>query len=313
MSEKDSANMNSSSSASRLADTGPVDVNCILRDVIDQVDRLFNDISGVSTGFTDLDGMTQGLHEGELIVVAGRPSMGKTTFALNLVENALQHSEKAVVVYSPVMPAKSLVIRMLSSIGKIDQSKLRNGRLEDDDWPKLTSAVNQLKDRKLSIDDDSGISLEKIRSRTRQLVEEYGAIGLIVVDDLKRVQLCGNDLGCRSHEVAEIVFGLKSLAQEFECSVVVTSGICRDLEKRQNKRPQCYDLSDSSTIEQVADVILLVYRDEIYNRRSKDKGVTEIIVAKQRLGYTGTVRLSFEEKYAHFENLPPPYFSNTPL
>ena len=303
MTVKNLSDEDSSSSVVQLKVNGPIDVNLILINVIEQIGRNFNQINAVSSGFTDLDGMTQGLHAGELIVVASRPGMGKTTFALNLVESALQNSAKAVVIYSPVMPAKSLVMRMLSSIGTIDQTKLRHARLEDDDWPKLTSAVNLLKDCKLSIDDDSGISLAKIRSRTRQLVEEHGDIGLIVVDNLKMVQLDGNDRGCRSHEPAEIVCGLKALAQEFECPVVVTSGICRDLEKRQNKRPQRYDLSDSSAIEQVADVILFVYRDEIYNRRSKDKGVAEIIVAKQRLGYTGTIRLSFEDKYASFENL----------
>lgn len=209
MSSKNAVNNESSSSAVGLVGTGPVDVSFILRDAIEQVDRLWNGVNGVPTGFTGLDLMTHGLHTGELIVVAGRPSMEQTTFVLNLVESVLQHSENAVVLYSPVMRAKALVLRMLSSIGSIDHHKLRDGRLEDDDWPKLVSAVDMLEDRKLFIDDDTGISLEGIRSRTRQLVQKNGDLGLIVVDELKMVQLDGNDRGCRSHEVDEIVYGSK--------------------------------------------------------------------------------------------------------
>lgn len=303
MSSKNAVNNESSSSAVGLVGTGPVDVSFILRDAIEQVDRLWNGVNGVPTGFTGLDLMTHGLHTGELIVVAGRPSMEQTTFVLNLVESVLQHSENAVVLYSPVMRAKALVLRMLSSIGSIDHHKLRDGRLEDDDWPKLVSAVDMLEDRKLFIDDDTGISLEGIRSRTRQLVQKNGDLGLIVVDELKMVQLDGNDRGCRSHEVDEIVYGLKALAQEFECPVVVTSNLDRNLENRKNKRPRCFDLSDSTAIEQVADLILFVYRDELYNPRTKDKGVAEIIIGKQRFGDIGTVRLSFKRKYSRFENL----------
>lgn len=302
MSTHGSANMDSSSSQVSQAGNGPLDVNRIILDVIDRIDRGYNEVMGISTGFANLDQLIHGLHDGELIVVASRPGMGKTAFVMSLVESALQHSEKAVLVYSPESPASSLIYLMLSSIGKIETWCLRSAYVTDDDWPKLTSAVNKLKDRKLSIDDDPSITLEKIRARTRQLVKERGELGLIVVDNLQMIQLDGNDRGGRSHQIAEIVCGLKALAREFKCPVVVTSHVDRNLEKRQYKRPRCFDLSDSSAIEQVADVILFIYRDEVYDWRSKYKGVAEIIVAKQRLGYTGVTRLAFVGKYSRFED-----------
>lgn len=304
MSEKNSENKDDLSSPAWITDNGPVAINVILRDAIDHIDRLWNEVMGISTGFTDLDEMTQGLHAGELIVVASRPCLGKSIFVKNLVERALQNSEKAVVVYSPEMPANAFVFRMLSSIGSIDLFKLSYAQMGDDDWPKLTSAFEMLMNRKLSIDEDTGISLEKIRSRSRQFVQEHGDIGLIVVDSLQMIQLDSNDRGCRADEVAEIVRGLKALARELKCPVVVTSHVDNNLEKRHNKRPMCFDLSDSSAIEQGADVILFVYRDEVYNPRTKDKGIAEIIIGKQRLGKAGRVRLAFKGKFARFENLP---------
>lgn len=305
MSENDSENKNSSSSPLWNEGLGPLDVNCLLREAIDIIDRNFNVDKGIYSGFTALDAITQGLHAGELTVVGSRPSIGKTTFVLNIVESVLQNSEKNVVVYSPEIPAPELLFKILSSMGRIDQMKLRDGRLEDDDWPKLTSAVNMLKDRKLSIDDDYSISLEKIRSRTHRLVQERGELGLIVVDNLQMIQVDGNKLGCRSNENAEILCGLKALAREFKCPIVVTSHLNRNLENRQQKRPRCSDLADSGSIEQMADVILFIYRDELYQPRTKHKGVAEIIIGKHRFGHLGTVRLDFVGKYSRFENREP--------
>lgn len=308
MSEINSANKDSSSSPVWQPGHGPLDVNCLIMEAIDIIDRKFNWVRGLSTGFNDLDEITHGLRAGELIVVAGRPSIGKTTFVINLVESALQHSEKAVVIYSPETPAPKLVNKMLSSMGRIDQLKLNQGWLEDDDWPKLTSAVNMLKDSKLSIDDDSSISLEKIRLRTRSLVQKNGEIGLIVVDNLQMIKPDGYERACRSNDNAEILCGLKDLAREFECPIVVTSHLNRNLESRQQKRPRCSDLVDSGSIEQMADLIMFVYRDEVYHQRSKYKGLAEIIIGKHRYGYVGTALLGFVGKYSRFENQAPDMF-----
>ncbi len=287
---------------------GPVALNEILTKAIDRIDTLFNSdsaITGISTGFTDLDDKTSGLQAGDLIIVAGRPSMGKTTFAMNLVENAVLRSDKAVLVYSLEMPAESLIMRMLSSLGRIDQTKVRSGRLEDDDWPRLTSAVNLLNDRKLFIDDTAGITPSEMRARTRRLVREHGDLGLIMVDYLQLMQIGGKGGENRTNEITEISRNLKGLAKEFNCPVVALSQLNRSLEQRPNKRPINSDLRESGAIEQDADVIMFVYRDEVYHPESEHKGVAEIIIGKQRNGPIGTVRLAFLGKYTRFENLAP--------
>ncbi|MGY4535572.1 replicative DNA helicase [Pseudomonas sp. TE3786] len=287
---------------------GPVGVNALLTKAIDRIDELFNTgegITGLSTGFTDLDDKTSGLQPSDLIIVAGRPSMGKTTFAMNLVENAVLRSDKVVLVYSLEMPGESLMMRMLSSLGRIDQTKVRSGQLDDDDWPRLTSAVNLLNDRKLFIDDTAGISPSEMRARTRRLVREHGDIALIMIDYLQLMQIPGSSGDNRTNEISEISRSLKALAKEFNCPVVALSQLNRSLEQRPNKRPVNSDLRESGAIEQDADVIMFVYRDEVYHPDTEHKGVAEIILGKQRNGPIGFVRLAFLGKYTRFENLAP--------
>jgi len=285
---------------------GPIAINEILGRALDRIDSLYeagDAITGLSTGFADLDNQTSGLQAADLIVVAGRPSMGKTTFAMNMVENALLRTEKCVLVFSLEMPAEALVIRMFASLGRIDQTRVRTGRLDDDDWPRLTSAVNLLKDRKLFIDDTAGISPSAMRARARRLVREHGEIALIMVDYLQLMQIPGYGGDNRVNEISEISRSLKALAKEFGCPVIALSQLNRALEQRPNKRPQNSDLRESGAIEQDADIVMFVYRDEVYHPDSEDKGVAEIIIGKQRNGPIGTVRLAFLGKYSRFDNL----------
>ncbi|PJI46446.1 MULTISPECIES: replicative DNA helicase [Pseudomonas] len=287
---------------------GPVGIGEILVKTIDRIDHLFNSdeaFTGISTGFTDLDEKTSGLQPADLVIVAGRPSMGKTTFAMNLVENALMRSDKAILVYSLEMPSDSIVMRMLASLGRIDQTKVRSGKLDDEDWPRLTSAVNLLSDRKLFIDDTAGISPSEMRARTRRLAREHGEVGLIMVDYLQLMQIPGSSGDNRTNEISEISRSLKALAKEFNCPVVALSQLNRSLEQRPNKRPVNSDLRESGAIEQDADVIMFVYRDEVYHPETEFKGVAEIIIGKQRNGPIGTVRVAFLGRYSRFENLAP--------
>ncbi|MFT0212690.1 replicative DNA helicase [Pseudomonas sp. F1_0610] len=287
---------------------GPVGVVDLLKSTIDTIDTLFNSddaITGVSTGFADLDDKTSGLQASDLVIVAGRPSMGKTTFAMNLVENALMRTDKVVLVYSLEMPSESLMMRMLSSLGRIDQTKVRSGKLEEEDWSRLTSAVNMLQDRKLFIDDTAGISPSEMRARTRRLAREHGEIALIMVDYLQLMQIGGSAGDNRTNEISEISRSLKALAKEFNCPVVALSQLNRSLEQRPNKRPVNSDLRESGAIEQDADVIMFVYRDEVYHPETEYKGVAEIIIGKQRNGPIGTVRLAFQGKFTRFDNLAP--------
>ena len=291
---------------------GPVGIREILDKTVKKIDELFNTgdaITGVTTGFTDLDNMTSGLQSSDMIIVAARPSMGKTTFAMNLVENALLASDKGVVVFSLEMPSEQLMMRMLSSLGRIDQSKTRSGQLEEDDWPKLLSAVERIKDRKLFIDDTAGISPQEMRSRVRRIVREHGDIGLIMIDYLQLMQIPGFSEG-RTNEISEISRSLKAIAKEFNVPVVALSQLNRSLEQRPNKRPVNSDLRESGAIEQDADVIMFIYRDEVYNPDTEYKGVGEIIIGKQRNGPIGSVRLAFIGKYTRFENLAPDAYAN---
>ncbi|MDF2642740.1 MAG: replicative helicase [Pseudomonas sp.] len=287
---------------------GPVGVNQLLTMAIDRIDTLFNSdnaITGLSTGYADLDDKTSGLQPADLIIVAGRPSMGKTTFAMNLVENAVLRSDKVVLVYSLEMPGESLIMRMLSSLGRIDQTKVRAGQLDDDDWPRLTSAVNLLNDRKLFIDDTAGISPSEMRARTRRVAREHGDIAMIMIDYLQLMQIPGSAGDNRTNEISEISRSLKALAKEFNCPVIALSQLNRSLEQRPNKRPINSDLRESGAIEQDADVIMFVYRDEVYHPETEHKGIAEIIIGKQRNGPIGTTRLAFIGKYTRFENLAP--------
>jgi replicative DNA helicase len=287
---------------------GPVGINDILVRTIDRIDELFNTnegLTGISTGFTDLDGMTSGLQPADLVIVAGRPSMGKTTFAMNLVENAVLRSDKVILVFSLEMPSDSIVMRMLSSLGRIDQTKVRSGKLDDDDWPRLTSAVNLLNERKLFIDDTAGISPTEMRARARRLAREHGEIGMIMVDYLQLMRIPGSSGDNRTNEISEISRSLKALAKEFNCPVIALSQLNRSLEQRPNKRPVNSDLRESGAIEQDADIIMFVYRDEVYHPETEYKGVAEIIIGKQRNGPIGTCRLAFIGKYTRFDNLAP--------
>lgn len=287
---------------------GPEALRDILLKTVDTIDTLYNSdsqITGLTTGFADLDESTSGLQPADLIIVAGRPSMGKTTFAMNLVENAMMNSDKAVLVFSLEMPSESLVMRMLSSLGRIDQTKVRSGKLDDDDWARLTSTVALLQDRKLHIDDTAGISPTEMRARTRRVAREHGEIGLIMVDYLQLMQVGGAASENRTNEISEISRSLKALAKEFDCPVVALSQLNRALEQRPNKRPVNSDLRESGAIEQDADVIMFVYRDEVYHPETEYKGVAEIIIGKQRNGPIGTVRLMFQGRYTRFDNLAP--------
>ncbi len=289
----------------RPKDGGPKAINPLLQDAVTRIDELFQSdgaLTGLPTGFKDLDDKTSGLQKSDLIIVAGRPSMGKTSFAMNLAENALLLSNKPVLVFSLEMPAESLVTRMLSSVGKIDQKRLRTGKLEDDDWPRLTAAVSKLKDKPLLIDDSVGLSPMEMRSRARRVAREHGSIGLIVVDYLQLMQIKGfgdNRVG----EISEISRSLKTMAREFQCPVIALSQLNRSLEQRPNKRPVMSDLRESGAIEQDADIIAFVYRDEVYNEDTQDKGIAEIIIGKQRNGPIGTVKLGFHGQFTRFETL----------
>ena len=285
---------------------GPQDVNPLLKAALARIEELFTsggDITGLSTGFVDLDNMTSGLQPSDLVIVAGRPSMGKTSFAMNLVENAVLGQDKPILVFSMEMPAESLVIRMLSSIGRINQTRIRNGKLEQEDWPKLSTAVNKLKDVRLFIDDTPALSPTELRTRARRVARENGGeLGMIMVDYMQLMQVAGSSEG-RTAEISEISRNLKAIAKEFACPMVALSQLNRSLEQRPNKRPVNSDLRESGAIEQDADVIMFIYRDEVYNEESADKGVAEIIIGKQRNGPIGTARLAFQGEFTRFENL----------
>jgi replicative DNA helicase len=297
----------------RPQDSGPVYITPLLSQAVERIDELAGSaggITGLSTGYKDLDEKTLGWQKSDLIIVAGRPSMGKTAFAMNLVENAVLNSDKPVLVFSLEMPSESLVFRMLSSMGKIDQTKIRTGQLGESDWPGFNSAVGRLKDRPLFIDDSAGVSPMEMRSRARRVVREHGQLGMIVVDYLQLMQIKGygdNRVG----EISEISRSLKLLAREFECPVIALSQLNRSLESRPNKRPVMSDLRESGAIEQDADVITFIYRDEVYDEDSVDKGIAEIIIGKQRNGPIGTVRLSFSGQFTRFENFSPARYDDS--
>ncbi|MEY2909188.1 MAG: replicative helicase [Pseudomonadota bacterium] len=277
----------------------------LLTGALERIEELFNsggDITGLTTGFIDLDGMTSGLQPSDLVIVAGRPSMGKTSFAMNLVENAALASEKPILVFSMEMPAEQLVIRMLSSLGKIDQGRVRNGKLEQDDWPKLSAAMAKLKEANIFIDDTPALTPTELRSRARRVAREHGELGMVMVDYLQLMRVAGSSEG-RTAEISEISRSLKAIAKEFRCPMVALSQLNRSLEQRPNKRPVNSDLRESGAIEQDADVIMFIYRDEVYHEDSPDKGVAEIIIGKQRNGPIGTCKLAFRGEFTRFENL----------
>lgn len=276
----------------------------ILARTTEKIDKLFQatePLSGVSTGYKDLDKLTAGLHEGDLFIVAGRPSMGKTLFSVNIAEYVAVSSKKPVIFFSLEMPSDLIVLRMLSSLGRIKQERLRTGKLQDEDWPRMTSAIGILAETKMFIDDTPGISPSQMRSRIRRLMREHGQPELIVVDylQLMRVPELRDN---RVQEISEISRSLKMIAKEFNCTLIALSQLNRSLENRQDRRPMMSDLRESGAIEQDADVIAFVYRDEVYNPDSPDKGTAEIIIGKQRNGPIGTIRLTFVGELMRFDN-----------
>lgn len=282
----------------------------LLSKAVDRITELHqnqNPITGVSSGFTDLDNMTSGLQASDLIIVAGRPSMGKTSFAMNMAENVAIQSKMPVAVFSMEMPGDSLAMRMMSSLGRIDQHKVRTGQLADEEWPRMQSAINLLAEANLFIDDTPALNPMEVRARSRRLMREHGQLGLIVLDYLQLMQSPSSSES-RVAEISDISRSLKALAKELNVPVIALSQLNRNLEQRPNKRPVMSDLRESGSIEQDADVIMFIYRDEVYNEESKDKGLAEIIIGKQRNGPIGTCKLTFLGQYTRFENFAPDYY-----
>lgn len=281
----------------------------LLTQVVERIETLYardnsSDVTGTATGFSDLDRMTSGLQDGDLVIVAGRPSMGKTAFSINIAENVALDSNKPVAIFSMEMGATQLAMRMLGSVGKLNQHDLRTGRLQDDDWGRLTHALGKLNDAPIHIDESAALSALEVRARARRLHRTHGGLGLIVIDYL---QLMSSNAGKvsenRATEISEISRSLKALAKELQVPVIALSQLNRSLEQRPNKRPVMSDLRESGAIEQDADLILFIYRDEVYNSDSPDKGKAEIIIGKQRNGPIGKVELAFRGEYTRFDNL----------
>ena len=286
---------------------GFLEIQPLLTQVVERIDMLFqrdnpSDITGIPTGFTDLDQKTSGLQPGELIIVAGRPSMGKTAFSLNIAENVALESGLPVAVFSMEMAGTQLVMRMMGSVGKLDQHKVRTGRLQDEDWQRLTYAVGKLNDAPLYIDESAALTALELRARARRLHRQCGKLGLIVIDYIQLMSATRQGEN-RATEISEISRSLKALAKELDVPVIALSQLNRSLEQRPNRRPVMSDLRESGAIEQDADVILFIYRDEVYNPETPEKGISEIIIGKQRNGPIGTVRLAFLGEYTRFENL----------
>jgi replicative DNA helicase len=287
---------------------GFVNIQTLLPQVADRIDFLYQrenqgSVTGIPTGFDDLDERTSGFQPGDLIIVAGRPSMGKTAFSLNIAENVALDTKKAVAVFSMEMGATQLATRMIGSVGRLDQHRMRNGNLEDEDWARLTTALGKLNDAPIFIDEGAGLSSFDVRARARRLHRQTGGLGLIVVDYLQLMAgTSGRASENRATEISEISRSLKSLAKELDVPVVALSQLNRSVEQRPDKRPVMSDLRESGAIEQDADLILFIYRDEVYNPDSEDKGTAEIIIAKQRNGPIGRVRLTFLGQHTRFEN-----------
>lgn len=277
--------------------------------LIDRVTELAEngaeEVTGVRTGFFDLDRMTAGLQPGDLIVLAARPSMGKTAFALNIGEHVAVQEGLPVVVFSMEMGASQLALRMVGSLGRIDQSGLRTGRLRDDEWGRLTEAVDKLGKASVFIDESAALTPSELRARARRQARQCGQLGLIVVDYLQLMSGSSSNEENRATVIGEISRGLKSLAKELKCPVIALSQLNRSVETRTDKRPMMSDLRESGAIEQDADVIMFIYRDEYYNKDSKEPGVAEIIIGKQRNGPVGTVKLTFLKPLTKFDNLAP--------
>ena len=285
---------------------GFADIQSLLTQAVERIDELYSregnsEVTGIPTGFTDLDRMTSGLQEGDLVIVAGRPSMGKTAFSINIGEHVAMETGMPVLVFSMEMGGAQLAMRMLGSVGRLDQNRLRTGRLNTEDWPRLTHAIQKLNDTQIYIDETPALTPVELRARARRQARMCGKLGLIVVDYLQLMS--SNSQGeNRATEISEISRNLKGLAKELNCPVIALSQLNRSLEQRPNKRPIMSDLRESGAIEQDADLILFIYRDEVYNPDSADLGTAEIIVGKQRNGPIGHCRLTFLGQFTKFEN-----------
>lgn len=289
---------------------GFIPIPPLLNQVVEKIETLYgrenqNDVTGIATGFSDLDRMTSGLQQGDLVIVAGRPSMGKTAFSINIAENVALEG-KPVAIFSMEMGGAQLAMRMIGSVGRLNQHNLRTGRLEDEDWARMTHALGLLNEAPIFIDETAGLNALELRSRARRLHRQNNGLGLIVIDYL---QLMSSPVGKanenRATEISEISRSLKSLAKELKVPVIALSQLNRSLEQRPNKRPVMSDLRESGAIEQDADLILFIYRDEVYNPETPDKGKAEIIIGKQRNGPIGMVPLVFRGEYTRFENYAP--------
>ena len=297
---------------SRKADY--LEIEPLLKAVVARIDELYNrdnqnDITGVPTGFVDLDRMTSGLQPGDLVVLAARPSMGKTALAINIAEHVALNEGLPVAVFSMEMGASQLAIRIVGSIGRIDQQRLRTGKLNQEEWPRLTEAIEKLRNISLHIDETPSLTPMELRANARRLARTCGKLGLIVVDYLQLMSgnTSSNNGDNRATEIGEISRGLKMLAKELQCPVIALSQLNRSVETRTDKRPMMSDLRESGAIEQDADVIMFIYRDDYYNKDSKEPGVAEIIIGKHRNGPTGTVKLAFLKPITRFESLASGY------
>jgi replicative DNA helicase len=291
----------------RAKDGGLQHVDPILKNAVNQIEEMVANqgkLAGLTTGFTQLDEITNGLKKTDLIIVAARPAMGKTSFAMNLIEAAILKNEdpKPAVVFSMEMSAEQLMLRLISANGHIHAGRISKGTLEDDDWPRLTTTMTRLKGKPLFIDDTPALTPNELKSRVHRIHNEYGGIGIVMVDYLQLMQVSGRSEG-RTAEISEISRSLKALAKEYKCPVVALSQLNRSLEQRPNKRPIMSDLRESGAIEQDADIIMFLYRDEYYNEDSEDQGIAEVILGKHRAGETGTVKLAFIGHQTRFDNL----------
>ena len=275
---------------------------------IDELSKSDASITGAETGYDELDDMTSGLQPGDLIIVAGRPSMGKTTFSMNLAEFIAINDKKPVAIFSMEMPAEQLVLRLFASNGRVPLNDIRTGKIREEDWPRIGMAVKQFSETKLFIDDSAALSPTEIRAKARRLHREHGQLGLIVIDYIQLMQ-SGNKSDNRAAEISEISRSLKALAKELDVPVIALSQLNRSLEQRPNKRPIMSDLRESGAIEQDADVIMFIYRDEVYNEDTPDKGTAEIIIGKQRNGAIGKICLTFTGKYTRFDNFMPDIYA----
>ena len=280
-----------------------VPINELMAKAVDRLDTLVHadsHVTGVATGLNEFDEMTAGLQPGDLVIVAGRPSMGKTSFAMNIAENAAIGRNVPTAIFSMEMSGEQLAMRLISSLGRIDQQKVRTGKLDDTDWKRVSSAISLMSKAPMYIDDTGGLAPTELRARARRLKRDHN-LGLMVVDYLQLMQVPGTREN-RATEISEICRSLKSLARELKVPVIALSQLNRSVEQRDDKRPIMSDLRESGSIEQDADVIVFIYRDEVYNKDTEDKGVAEIIIGKQRNGPTGTVRATFLGRFTRFEN-----------